>query len=154
MKNKKEIVLYLVFGVLTTLVSWGSYVLFVNVLNFSIFWANSVSWILSVAFAFVTNKIWVFNSRQWGAKSVLGELAKFVTSRAVTGFLEIVGVPFLASVGFDNLFYALVQKTGLEQVEIFMTDGIYSKMVFAVIVVILNYVFSKLLVFTKRKKTE
>lgn len=144
-------ILYIVFGVLTTLVSWGSYSLFVNLLSMGVFWANCLSWILSVAFAFVTNKIWVFSSRNWGAKTVLGEVAKFVASRAVTGVLELLGVPILASVGFDNLFYPIVQKIGLGSVEFFVTDGIYSKIVFAVIVVILNYIFSKLIVFTKRK---
>lgn len=147
-------VLYIVFGVLTTVVSWGSYALLVNLLATGVFLANLLSWIFAVVFAFVTNKIWVFCSGDWGAKAVFGEFAKFVISRAVTGVLEVFGVPLLASVGFDNLFYPLVQKLGLDGIGFLVCDGIYSKMIFAVIVIILNYIFSKLLVFTKRKTTD
>lgn len=59
----KEIITYIIFGVLTTLVSWGSYALFVNLMSMSVFLGNLLSWICAVAFAYVTNKLWVFDSK-------------------------------------------------------------------------------------------
>lgn len=151
-KNHKEILLYLVFGVLTTLVSWGSYIVFVNTFGLSVLVANTLSWVCGVVFAFVTNKIWVFESKSWKPALLLKEGVGFVSSRLITGVLEIFGVPLLANTGFDNLFYSVVEKLGISM-KVFFTDGIYSKCVFAVVVIVLNYVFSKLIVF-KNKKTD
>ena len=87
MKNKKEILMYIVFGVLTTLVGWGTYILFEKALK-SVFWANLLSWICAVAFAYVTNKLWVFESKSWNAKILLKEVSTFLASRGITGVLE------------------------------------------------------------------
>lgn len=144
----KEIVMYLVFGVLTTLVSWGTYALFVNTFGMSVMFGNILSWIFAVAFAFVTNKLWVFDSKQWGAKILIQELCSFIASRGITGVLEIVGVPLIAAAGFDTIFYSLLEKMSVNH-SLLYTDGIYSKISVAIIVVILNYVLSKLLVFKK-----
>ena len=147
----KEIIIYIIFGVLTTLVSWGSYAFFVNVCSFSVLIASALSWSCGVVFAFVTNKIWVFESRSWKPSLVLKEIVGFISSRAITGVLEVFGVPLLSSFGFDNVFFSIAKNLGLKM-GIFFTDGIYSKAVFAVIVIILNYVFSKLIVFKNKKK--
>ncbi|MGN0173752.1 MAG: GtrA family protein [Acutalibacteraceae bacterium] len=161
---------------MTTLVGWGSYIVFVessisitlaNPISSLLAWmfghkvialdelvifvANFLSWVCGVVFAFVTNKLWVFNSKSWKAKKVVKEAVSFVSSRAITGVLEIFGVPLLASTGFDNFFYDIVEKMGLSM-KIFYTDGIYSKVAFAVVVIILNYVFSKLIVFKDKSK--
>ena len=58
--NTREIISYIIFGVLTTAVSWITYTLCVNLCNFSVFISNIISWIFSVSFAFVTNKLFVF----------------------------------------------------------------------------------------------
>ncbi|HPZ00152.1 MAG TPA: GtrA family protein [Clostridiales bacterium] len=151
----KEILLYLVFGGLTTLVSWGSYALFERLLNstginhaetlFSRFdlnaavtIANLLSWICAVAFAYITNKLWVFESKSWAPKIVWREIITFVTARLATGVLEWVGVPFLV-------------KVGLKQT-IFGVEGAWAKILVSVLVVILNYIFSKLIIFRKEKK--
>ena len=149
MKNKKEIAMYIVFGVLTTLVGWGSYILFEKALK-SVFWANLLSWVCAVSFAYVTNKLWVFESKSWRGKILLKEISTFLASRGITGVLEIVSVPLLAKWGFDNPFFALAKGANLKA-DILYTDGLYSKIAVAVIVVILNYVFSKLIVFKKDK---
>lgn len=148
MKKTKEIVLYIVFGVLTTLVSWGSYALFVNFAKLNVFWSNLLSWFCAIAFAYVTNKLWVFESKSWEKKLVIKELFGFVASRGVTGVIEIVFVPVLAKLGFDNVFYSMLENFEVD-VDILFTQGIYSKIAVAVIVVILNYVFSKLFVFKR-----
>ena len=150
-QSYKEIVMYIIFGIMTTIVSWGTYAFFTKLLpvenaNLVVFVSNVISWISSVAFAFVTNKIWVFRSRSWSVKTVVSEGVAFVSARMLTGILEVVGVPILCNAGFDQYFYAIAKKTAVGG-SFFYVDGIYSKMAFAIIVVILNYVFSKLFVF-------
>jgi putative flippase GtrA len=131
----KEIIAYLFWGGMTTLVSWGTYSLFVTVLQ-SISVANILSWICAVLFAFVTNKLWVFQSKEWAFRLVMPELLKFVSARLATGLLEIVGVPLLVYMGLNQ------RIAGIE--------GMAAKVLVSVIVVILNYVFSKLLVFREK----
>ncbi len=140
----KEIIMYLVFGVLTTLVSWGSYALFEIALSSFILnsivlssVANVLSWIAAVAFAFVTNKLWVFESKSWKSGLVIKELGAFVGSRLLTGALEWVGVPGLMLIGLNQSILGI--------------EGMVAKVLISVIVVILNYVLSKLLVFRKKK---
>ena len=152
-KRIKELLLYIVFGVLTTIVSWASYTFFINIFGFSVTLSNALSWVLSVMFAYVTNKVWVFNSNSWKINVLLKEITTFVSSRLFTGIIEMVGVPILEKLGFDNIFYALLQQSGFKQ-EILFTQGIYSKIAFAVIIVILNYVFSKIIVFNKKEKND
>ena len=146
----KEIILYIIFGVLTTLVSWCSYIIFVNTFSMSVLLSSALSWVCGVVFAFVTNKIWVFESKSFKPLVLLKEGIGFVSSRVITGVLEVFGVPLLSSFGFDNLFFSLAENIGLKM-SVFYTDGIYSKVIFAVIVIILNYVFSKLIVFKTKK---
>ncbi len=147
MKNKKEIIMYIVFGVLTTLVSWGTYIIFEKIFG-SVFWSNLLSWICAVSFAYITNKLWVFESKSREVKTLIKEISTFLASRGLTGVLEIVLVPLLAKWGFDNPFFSLAKTLKLGA-DVFYTDGIYSKISVAVFVVILNYVFSKLIVFKK-----
>lgn len=153
----KEIITYVIFGVLTTLVSWGSYTIFVNLFaghiekeSTSIFVANLLSWICAVAFAYVTNKLWVFDSKSWKPNVIGKEIVTFVASRAVTGVIEIVVVPLLAKTGFDNIFYNILEKMNITM-DILFTNGIYSKIFLSVVVVILNYFFSKFVIFKKKK---
>lgn len=151
-EKHKEIILYIIFGVLTTLVGWGSYTFFIRVFALGVTAANTLSWIASVAFAFFTNKKWVFESTSWKPKTLIKEAASFVSARALTGVIELICVPLLAKSGFDKPFYSLFEKLGIK-LGILYTDGIYSKVVLAVVIVILNYVFSKLIVFRKKKQT-
>ena len=154
MKNKryKEIIMYIVFGVLTTLVSWGTYILFENAMGMTVFWANILSWICAVSFAYITNKLWVFESKSFKPSVLAKEIISFVASRGITGVIEIVCVPLLAKWGFDNIFFALFESLEVSA-KVLYTDGLYSKIVVAVIVVILNYIFSKLFVFKNKKDT-
>ncbi len=148
----KEIIFYVFFGVLTTLVNWVTYTLFVRVFSLSVAVSNTLSWAASVIFAFLTNKKWVFESTSWNARTLLKEGASFLSARAITGAIELLCVPKLAQIGFDKPFYALFEKLGIN-FGVLYTDGIYSKVVLAVVIVVLNYVFSKLIVFRKKKQT-
>lgn len=146
----KEIVTYIIFGVLTTVVSWGSYIVFVEKLSMPVFAGNLLSWVCAVAFAYVTNKLWVFESKSWKASVIVKEIISFVASRGITGVIEIVFVPLLAKTGYDNIFYNIIEKLNLKA-DILYTDGIYSKVSLAVFVVILNYFLSKFIIFKKKK---
>ncbi|MCH5190305.1 MAG: GtrA family protein [Oscillospiraceae bacterium] len=140
----KEIILYIVFGVLTTAVSFVSYAVCTKLIKLQneiagIAVANVISWVCAVLFAFVTNKIWVFESKARDVKTILNELWKFVASRLFTGALEWFGVPLLVYLGLNQTIFGI--------------EGMLSKLIVSVAVVILNYVFSKIFVF-KKKKTE
>ena len=98
----KEIISYLFWGVMTTLVSWGSYAVFSLALGGMLddavlisSSANVCSIILAILFAYVTNKLWVFESKSWSRSVVIPELAKFISARLVTAVIETVGVPLL-----------------------------------------------------------
>lgn len=124
-----DIVTYLVFGVLTTVVNYLVYLpLFAA--GFSASVSNAVAWVAAVAFAYLTNKPFVFRSHDWSAKTVVPELAKFVGCRVGSGVLETV----------------ILMVT----VDILGWNGFVWKLVTSVLVVVLNYVASKLLIFTKK----
>lgn len=148
----KEIITYIIFGVLTTAVSWGTYILFADKVRMTVFWSNLLSWVCAVAFAYITNKLWVFESKSFKPSVILSEIVSFVAARGITGVIEIFCVPLLARTGFDNIFYTLVEKLGFKM-QVLFTQGIYSKISLAVIVVILNYFLSKFIIF-KNKKDE
>lgn len=142
----KEIIMYLIFGVLSTVVSWGTYALFTKLIpSFSIssfeittvMTSNVLSWVCAVIFAYITNKLFVFNSKSWAPQTALKEFALFISSRLITGVLEWVGVPLLVSLGLGQTIFGI--------------EGMLSKVLVSIIVVILNYVFSKLLIFKNGK---
>lgn len=134
---------YLFWGAATTVVSWGTYALFFRILgrilaaSAAITAANILSWLCAVLFAFVANKQWVFRSKSWKRRVLWPEFMKFVSSRIVTGILEIAGVPLLVKMGFDFKLVGI--------------DGMPAKILVSVIVVILNYFFGKFLVFRKKR---
>ena len=135
-KRQQEIISYLFFGGLTTLVNFGVYIFFVNLIGLGITVSNAIAWVAAVLFAFVTNKLWVFHSKSWMAKQVLREAGSFLGARITTGLLDMIGVPLLFNIG---LRYPL-----------FGIEGFTAKLIIAVLVIILNYVFSKVFVFRSR----
>lgn len=130
----RETVLYLVFGVLTTVVSYVSALIFYSTLPLDgtalNMVSNILSWILSVSFAFVTNKLFVFQSKSWDKKRMLRELPSFVSARLLSLGVELAGMWLL--------------------VDCLLVPFALSKLLINVVVVILNYVFSKWLIFTKK----
>jgi len=129
-KKYEELLLYLVFGFLTTVVNYLVYLLLHNDTSMLASAANVIAWIAAVAFAFVTNKPFVFKSHDWSFKILMPELGKFVSARLGSLLVE-TGIIFV----FVDLLY---------------WDGIIIKLVTSVIVVVLNYLASKLLVFRNR----
>ena len=131
MVKYREILSYLFFGVLTTVVNYCVYLPLFNLLQLSATRSNVIAWAVSVAFAYLTNKPFVFRSHDWSAKTVLPELSKFVGCRVGSGLIE-TGVLFVT-------------------VDLLHWNGNILKLLVSVLVVVLNYVGSRLLVFRRKK---
>ncbi len=136
-RKYREIISYLFFGGLTTLVSWATYALGAGPLALGVTPANIFSWICAVSFAFVTNKLWVFDSKSWAWPGWLKEAGSFFAGRIFSGVVELGGLPLLMRLGLDQALFGV--------------EGFAAKIVISVVVIVLNYVISKLFVFRKKK---
>ena len=174
----KEIIMYLIMGGATTVVNWVTYSVMITICHpgqslsgllkisantIDVFIANIVAWTVAVIFAYITNKkvgkgykiftfvaaILVFASTLMVkqhvvldvvAAIVVVELGLFLSARILTGLIEIFGVPFLVDHGFDQAIFGL--------------RGSVCKIAMSFFVVLLNYVFSKLVIFKKDKSEE
>lgn len=125
-KITREIFMYVFFGVLTTIINTVSYWVLYYGINLSNTISTIFSWFLAVVFAYVTNKLWVFEK---GNKSTLKEACEFFLSRISTGILDL-----------------LIMFIG---VELLLFEGGIIKILSNVVVIILNYLLSKLFVFKK-----
>ena len=133
-KKHWDVISYLFFGVCTTIVNWVSYFLLYNVLHVSNVICTIIAWVLAVAFAFITNKLWVFNSKSFARKVLFHEIWTFLTARILTGLIDVL-IMFLAVDvgGMNDTFWST-----------------FWKIISNVIIVVLNYVFSKLIIFRKK----
>lgn len=125
-----DIVSYLFFGVCTTIVNYLIYIPCYNVWGLSASVSNMIAWVVAVAFAYLTNKPFVFKSNDWSVKTVIPELTRFLGCRVASGVAETV----ILLVTVDMLHW----------------NGNLWKLLTSVLVVVLNYVASKLLVFRKK----
>ena len=127
MDKYRDVIPYLVFGVLTTIVNIVAYWVSAYPLHLGIMVSTVIAWVLSVLFAYVTNRKWVFHSEASGAGEILREIISFFGARLATGLL-------------DMLFmYIFAERLGLNDTVIKICSN--------VVVVILNYIFSKFLIF-------
>lgn len=126
----RDIILYLIFGGLTTAVNYAVYLPCYNWLGWSGAGSNVVAWVAAVAFAFVTNKPFVFKSNDWSLGVLWPELTKFVGCRVGSGLLE-TGIIFVTA-------------------DLMHWNGNIWKLITAVLVIVLNYIGSKWLVFRKK----
>lgn len=129
-QKNREVLSYLLFGGLTTLVNFAIYWPLYHWLHLPASVSNVIAWIVAVLFAFLTNKPFVFKSHDWLAKTVIPELLKFVGCRVASG-------------AFETLFVAVT-------VDWLHWHGLVMKIIASVVVIILNYIGSKLLVFRKK----
>lgn len=130
LKRYWDIISYLIFGVLTTVVNYIVYLPLYNLVGLSAAVSNAIAWAASVAFAYLTNKPFVFKSHDWSINTVVPELVKFVGCRVGSGFAETL-IIFVA-------------------VDLLNFNGNIIKLITSFIVVILNYVASKFLVFRQK----
>ena len=125
-----DIVSYLFFGVCTTIVNYLIYIPCYNLWGLSASVSNMIAWVVAVAFAYLTNKTFVFKSNDWSAATVVPELTKFIGCRIGSGAAETM-ILFLA-------------------VDLLGWNGNVWKLLTQIMVVVLNYIGSKLLVFRKK----
>ena len=121
----RELVIYLVFGVLTTLVNYLVFFPLYNYIGLSGALSNGIAWGIAVVFAYITNKPFVYKSKDWSAKTVLPEFGKFIGYRFGSGLLETAGI---------WLF-----------VDIWHFNGNIIKIIAACFVVTINYLAGKIL---------
>ena len=141
----KELLLYLIFGVLTTLVNLLTFWIFTKILGEELYLVNNaIAWGVGVIFAFVTNKLFVFESKSWVSKTAGKEFVEFVGARLFSFGVEEGGMwLFVDILAFGGMSLTILGFT--------ITGQIIAKLVLAVIVVILNYFFSKFIIFKKSK---
>ena len=123
-KFDRELVLYVVFGAFTFFVNIAVYFLFEDVLGVNYLISNIIAWFFSVLFAYITNRIWVFESK---SPDILKEMALFFGGRIFSGVVD------------TALMYLFI--------DVMMIGDTISKIVVQIIVIVLNYIFSKLTVF-------
>lgn len=123
-KIDRELILYVVFGAFTFFVNLISYFFFANMLGINYLVSNAIAWFLSVLFAYITNRIWVFESK---SPNILKEMSLFFGGRIFSGVVDML------------LMYTFI--------DLLVFDSSISKIIVQIIVIILNYIFSKLIVF-------
>ena len=130
MKKYRDIVAYLFFGAVTTLINLAVYYLCYEIMSIPNTPSVIIAWVIAVLAAFLTNKPFVFRSHDWSMRVLLPEAGSFLSCRIGTGILELV------------LMYLTV--------DLLHWNGMLMKLLVNIIVIILNYVGSKLLVFRNK----
>ncbi|GAW99168.1 GtrA family protein [Secundilactobacillus mixtipabuli] len=126
-KKYESVVSYLFFGGLTTLINIGAFAWFNPHMNLQL--ATALAWFVSVVFAFITNKLWVFNSKSMDLKTFLWETLTFFFFRILSLFVD----EFIMFVG----------------VSLLSGNALFVKIIDNVVVVLINYFFSKWIIFKK-----
>lgn len=130
----QDMILYVFFGALATLVNTASYYLCYNIIGMSNVPSVIIAWLLAVVFAFFTNKLWVFKSKSFAPEVLKHEIPTFFGARLLTGLLDL-GIMYLA-------------------VDVLHGNGTVWKLISNILVIILNYVASKLIIFKKKDEPQ
>ena len=128
----KEQILYLFFGGCTTVVNIVVFALCSDILHMELLVSNFMAWVLAVFFAYITNKIWVFESKTETLNELVKEIGSFVFARVVTLLIDM-----------------LIMYVG---VEILFINKMIIKVLANIVVIVANYVFSKLFIFKKASR--
>lgn len=126
----KAFIFYGVFGVLSTLINWGTYYLCYKIIGLPNIPSTIIAWVLSVSVAFITNKVWAFESKSFEKKVLIREMWTFFSTRLATCALDVL------------IMYVTV--------DLLKWNALLWKMISNVIVILLNYVFMKFVVFKKK----
>lgn len=129
-----EYILYIVFGILTTIVNFITYFIFIKVMGFTTVTSNLIATAISIIFAYITNKIFVFNSKRNSIGELIRELIEFICARIFTGLL-------------DTLFVFI-------GVDCIKANDFVIKTISCIIVVLLNYIISKAIIFNKQEDSK
>ncbi len=123
----KDLIPYGIFGVLTTVINWVVYKVCYSSLEIPNVPSTCIAWLLAVLFAFITNKLWVFHSKSFQRDVLTREAVSFFTARILTGVLDVV------------IMWIAVDKLGY--------NADLWKLLSNVLVIILNYIASKFVIF-------
>lgn len=123
----KEVILYIFFGGLTFVFGLVTYFLFERLVGLNELIANILSWIVTVLFAFITNQKWVFGAKTSCAREYFEQMIRFYSGRFATLIIE------------EIILYVFITWQGF--------DSMYVKVVAQIIVIILNYIISKKIIF-------
>ena len=126
----KSIIMYLIFGVLTTAVNVVTYYISAHIFSVNTVTSSVIAWFAAVLFAYITNRKWVFDSKQTGFRNILFEISRFFLCRFATGVVDWV------------IMYVFVDLLSLNDIIIIISANI--------IVIIFNYVASLLIIFRKK----
>lgn len=129
LKKYKESIFYLIFGGLTFITNIITYTLCTRILNIDILISNCIAWIISVLFAYVTNKFFVFESKTNNLKEIAKEFYYFLNCRIFSGVVELIIIFLMATIaGVNDLIVKIINN---------------------IVVIILNYFASKFIIFKK-----
>ena len=137
----KETFLYLIFGIIVTLLNISLFYLFINIWKMSTGLGNILDTIICILFQYFTNRIWVFESKNNG-KEAIKEFIQFILARGLTAIIDQIFV--VVGVDFFVAKYVNYSQQGIFSVGI--------KILSNIIVIVLNYIFSKLFVFNKKEQ--
>ena len=129
----KEAFMYVLFGVLTTVVDYIAAVVCFKICKISEITSNNIAWVISVVFAYITNKLFVFESKSFQIKLLIKEILSFLSARVITLIMA------------DIIIWAAVKCH---------IGFLAAKIISSVVVVITNYIFSKLIIFRKNNQEE
>ncbi len=142
----KELITYIFFGALTTLVNFLTFSLFRFLLGEELYLLNNaIAWFMSVIFAYITNKLFVFEAKSFETKALLKEISEFFCARIFSFGIEEGGMWLL--IDFFGVGSYSLNLFGFE-----IGGQLIAKLILAVIVVILNYFASKFVIFKKNNK--
>jgi putative flippase GtrA len=130
----KQIILYLFFGVCTTAINTASYWLLYDVLHFGNLLSTILAWLAAVIFAFITNKLFVFESKRTSTQVCINEVVSFFGCRLLTGILDVV----IMAVAVDLLKWS----------------GLLWKLISNIVVTIINYFASKRIIFRDTRNNQ
>ncbi len=145
----KQFIKYFFFGITTTLVNFLVFSVMkaagVTATDLGLTITNALAWVIAVIYAYITNKIWVFESKNIEKKFVIKEAATFFAGRIFSGIFEILLPTPLTKVFKNGLTISLLGK------EIFLDDQWIAKILVCGLVILLNFIISKLIVFRNEK---
>lgn len=145
-KRYREIILYALFGVLTTIANFVVFLVSTKILGEELVLINNAfAWVAGVVVAFVTNKLYVFNSKSWQPKIAVKEFAEFTGARIFSFIFEEVGMwLFVTVLHFSDKSWSVFAFT--------ISGQIIAKFFLSILVVIMNYFFSKFIIFKNKNK--
>ncbi|MCH1961171.1 MULTISPECIES: GtrA family protein [Romboutsia] len=130
LKKYRESIMYLVFGGLTVGVNIATYIGLTRIIELNYMVANIIAWIVAVIFAYITNKFFVFESNNTELKFLVKEFTSFVSCRLLSGVMEMI------------LMYVMIDMMGI--------NDFITKIFTNILVIVLNYVLSKVIIFKKQ----